>query len=63
MTTEVGDYVIQLTNPLGEGGFGRVYQGNHKTTGEKIAAKNILLTWRNRDYAKQEVEVLKLMKI
>ena len=60
--TEVGDYVIQFVDLLGGGTFSRVYKGHHKTTNEKVAAKNILLNRQNRGYVKHQVQVLKLRK-
>jgi serine/threonine protein kinase len=55
---EVSDYIIKK-NKLGHGSFGDVFQGNHKTTNEKVAVK--IETTDQKKILKHEYSVYKAL--
>ena len=65
---KIDDYDIDFKTPLGEGAFGSVYKGKHKTQGVTVALKRMTIKKSSpdlkflRDLAMQEIETIKSVK-
>eukprot|EP00980_Cylindrotheca_fusiformis_P031710 scaffold26835_cov98-Cylindrotheca_fusiformis.AAC.1 len=51
-------YQLDKKTPLGEGAFGQVFLGIHRTTGEKVAVKKIWKEFTDREDCQREMNAL-----